>query len=178
MSRKRTITIVVLIATTSLLMGLYFNKRHATEEVYDPQLDLVIKDYLPENIISPSSGGKVFCAYDWLGSDTKNDKTYVYAWVVCSEYYLTEGKIEEGTGTSLPVVLVTVKSNSGYQINELKKPNDGTYYAQSIKNIFPKRIREKILNTNSDEYNKRVDILSSQVLLQAKNYFSGSTSDL
>ncbi len=171
MSGKLTIAIVALIATTSLLVSSYFNKRHTTDEVYDPQLDLVIKDYLPKNIISPSFGGKVFCADDWLGSESKNENIYVYAWVVCSEYYLTEGKIEEGTGTSLPVVLTAVKSNSGYQINELKKPNDGIHYAESIKNIFPKHIQEKILNTNVNEYNKLVDDLSSQVLLQGKDYF-------
>ncbi|MGB9695603.1 MAG: hypothetical protein ACPLZB_06495, partial [Caldisericaceae bacterium] len=57
-----------------------------------------IRDYLQENIVSPVFGGKVFCAYDLFGSETKNDEVHIYLWTLCTEYYLRDGHLAKGSG--------------------------------------------------------------------------------
>ncbi|MGC8757373.1 MAG: hypothetical protein ACP5QX_02835 [Caldisericaceae bacterium] len=114
-----------------------------------------IRDYLQENIVSPAFGGKVFCAYDLFGSETKNDEVHIYLWTLCTEYYLKDGKLTERSGVSMPVVLIAPQTCQGYKITRHKEPMLGSLYAKSIKELFPEKYYNFIFLGSTEEYNKR-----------------------
>jgi hypothetical protein len=133
-------------------------------------IDDVISNYLEQKFDFKSIGGVVFEAHELYGTEKKDDKTYAYIWSVQQEYKYTDGKLENGAGLSIPLVLImSMDKDSKYTVLEYKVPKDGEQYASSIKELFPKEYHEKILTrTNSAE-------LEEIVKQKAQNYFiSGS----
>ncbi|KNY28295.1 hypothetical protein [Pseudobacteroides cellulosolvens] len=133
-------------------------------------IDDVISKYLEQKFDFKAIGGVVFEAHELYGVEKKDDKTYAYIWSVQQEYKYTDGKLENGAGLSIPLVLVmNADRDNKYTVLEYKAPKDGEQYASSIKEMFPKEYHEKILTrTNSAE-------LEEIVKQKAQNYFiSGS----
>jgi len=131
-----------------------------------------IRDYLQNNIVSPSFCGKVFCAYDLFGSEIKDNKIYVYLWTLCMEYCLKDGKLIKGSGVSMPVVLIASQIQQGYKITEHKEPMNGSFYAKSIKELFPEKYYKYIFSDNTEEYNQRADRLLNDTEIQAEIYYN------
>ena len=131
----------------------------------------VVKTYLEENIWKPNRNGKAFCAYEILGEEDGSN-IYQYLWVKCKEYYLENGKLREGGGTSLPVVLVLQKENNIYKVISHKVPRAGSLYREDIERLFPENIRRNKMFSNDVNYlNQRGVILKDKIKKEAEFYF-------
>jgi len=133
-------------------------------------IDDVISKYLEQQFGFKAIDGVAFEAHELYGVEKKEDKTYAYIWSVQQEYKYVDGKLENGAGLSIPLVLImSTDGNNKYTVVEYKAPKDGQQYVASIKEMFPKEYHEKILTrTNSAE-------LEEIARQKAQNYFiSGS----
>lgn len=131
-----------------------------------------VESYLVENIGQAFSGGKVFCAYDVLGTETRDNGASVYVWALCGEYTLVNGELTLSTASSLPVALHMQKSGGQYQVVSHEVPLDGMGYGASIQRIFPPEAIEKMCETNADCYNERAERLQKTIEQKAREYYS------
>lgn len=144
---------------------------YKTLEILDqPPLDEKIQKYLENYIESPSFGGKMFCAYKMFGTETKNNKDYVYLWTLCMEYFVKDRALMKGTGVSMPIALISVRLHQGNKIVGHQKPVDGEGYAESIRKIFPKKYHKAIF-AEAEEYNRRAESLLGDTERQAGKYY-------
>jgi hypothetical protein len=128
--------------------------------------------YLQNSILPPAFARQVFCAYSLLGSETRNNKIYVYLWALCSEYYLTDGKLTPGTGVSEPITLVATPSQQSYTITEHLEPENGTAYAPSIRKMFPEKYYNEIFSKTQLYDTVIARKLMNSVEQQAKIYYN------
>ena len=129
-----------------------------------------IQRYLEASIELTNSGGKMFCAYDIFGTETKKTAKYIYLWTACVEYYVKSGLLRQGAAVSLPVALTVEETSHGDMIKGHKKPVDGEGYGNSIRKIFPPRYQSTIF-AHSEEYNRRAGSLLRETERQARVYF-------
>lgn len=74
--------------------------------------------------------------------------TTVYAMALYQEFRYSGGGFSETGGSHMPVAITFIKNTAGeYSLTEYWKPQDGSYYALSIKNKFPADIYENALDT-------------------------------
>lgn len=132
--------------------------------------DDYIRRYLEMSLESPGFGGKMFCAYELYGKEPKGDKQQIYLWAFCMEYYVKQGLLREGTGVSLPVVLVSIASCHGDLIETHFQPVDGEDYGNSIRTIFPLKYHKSIF-AEGDNYNRRVETLQKKARQNARAYY-------
>jgi len=126
-----------------------------------------IKDFLVEKIGVSAFGGKVFCAYQIMGTEQDSQMTKIYLWVLLQEYYITQHSLEEGTGISEPVAIFVKMQNGKYQIFDYKDAGDGYQY---LTQNFPPSILP-LINLPTDEYNQRSASLSNETRNEAETYF-------
>jgi hypothetical protein len=124
---------------------------------------LPVNDFLVQNVGQRYFGGKVFCAYDVLGTGPRDDGVDVYVWALCGEYTLDNSVLTLGTASSLPVALHMQKSNGQYTVTSYEVPRDGIDYGSSIQRIFPPAAIEKMCETNADCYNERAQRLQNEI---------------
>ena len=129
-----------------------------------------IRIYLEKNIESPGFGGRMFCAYEIFGTEKKGDRDYSYLWTLCMEYYAKGNSLIKGTGVSMPVVLISLRSSRGSDIVEHEKPVDGEGYAESIRRIFPAKYHGAIL-AGAEGNDRRAASLMRDTEKQASTYF-------
>lgn len=129
-----------------------------------------IQDYLQNHIESPNFGGKMFCSYELFGTEMKDSKEYIYLWTLCMEYYIKNGNLLNGTGVSMPVVLIAIRSHQGSKIVKHQKPVDGEGYSKSITEMFPKKYHKNIF-AETKEYNRRAESLMKDTERQARIYY-------
>lgn len=157
--------LIFLLAFILLFIFLYFHiggeDKAFLESFNNPEVKSNIENYLDTHIITANFGGKVFCSYEFFWALGIEDRTEAYVWALCEEYYLKDGALVQGTGTSLPVALVFKNS----VIIEHKVPRDGSLNSQDIKTIFPRDVQKKISK------NDFVSSLSSENRLEAQSEF-------
>ncbi len=78
-----------------------------------------------------------------------------------------------GTGATPIVLTLSVNQAEGYKATDLKQPMDGSYYDDSIKEMFP----EHLLNTVLTESNAKYPELLLQQENQAKDYLKTINRD-
>lgn len=72
----------------------------------------------------------------------------VYAMVLYATYNYSGSAFQEVGGSHIPTALTfEVQTDGEYTLTEYWEPRDGSYYAQDIKNKFPKAIQEDALDT-------------------------------
>lgn len=132
-------------------------------------LDNIISDYIIENVAFTAIDGKVFEAHQLYGSEEKNAETYAYLWSYQREFSSENGVIKDGSGSSMPMVIVLSKSDDGkYTVLEYKTPQDGEYYVASVKKLFPEKYQDTILKRTN------VKMLEEIVRQKAENFFNSS----
>lgn len=130
-----------------------------------------VNETLVQNVGQRYFGGKVFCAYDVLGTESWDDGVDVYVWALCGEYTLDNDVLTLGTASSLPVALHMQKSNGQYTVTSYEVPRDGIDYGPSIQRIFPPDAIEKMCVGNSNCYNERAQRLQNEIEQKAgENY--------
>ncbi len=129
-----------------------------------------IRRYLENALVSPGFGGKMFCTYELYGKEPQGNRQHLYLWAFCMEYYVKQGMLREGSGVSLPVVLVTIPSCHGDLIETHFKPLDGEDYGNSIRALFPPKYLPAIF-APGDAYNRRSDTLQKKARQNASIYY-------
>jgi hypothetical protein len=111
-------------------------------------LDGVTRPYLTENVIKPSFGGKVFCAYKAMDVDKADGGASVieYVFADCQEYSLSGGELRRGAGADLPVALFIQKVNGSYRVVRHEIPGDGSRHSSDVERIFPPKIRREVIS--------------------------------
>lgn len=105
----------------------------------------------------------------YLIKEKNNHKLYnVYAWVLEEKYYLENNEIKQDSSSSIPYMFVVEHTNDEYKIADSRIPRDGTYYADDMKNIFPRSVR----NDMNEVYNGgTIEKLEKDIQKQLNLYF-------
>ena len=127
----------------------------------------VIKDYLTRKIGATAFGGKVFSAYQIMGTGQAGQVIKLYVWALVEEYYVAQNALVEGTASSEPVVLFIKMQAGKYQIFDFKDAGEGYQY---LTVNFPPKILP-LINLPADAYNQRVTLLSNETQKAAEAYF-------
>ena len=135
-----------------------------------PPPDDPYRRYLESRLIAPGFGGKVFCAYELIGTETAGTRKHVFLWAHCMEFRPQGNYLAEGTGLSLPVFLVSIPSCHGELIETHCVPADGEEYGNSVRKIFPVRYHKAIF-TEGATYDRRARTLQRISCEKAKRYF-------
>lgn len=101
--------------------------------------------------------------------EKNNHKLYnVYAWVLEEKYYLENNEIKQDSSSSIPYMFIVEHTNDEYKIADSRIPRDGTYYADDMKNIFPRSVR----NDMNEVYNDgTIEKLEKDIQKQLNLYF-------
>lgn len=140
------------------------------EVLSEPESKDFLRRYLENTLESPGFGGKMFCKYELYGKEPKGKRQFFYLWAFCMEYYVKQGHLQEGTGVSMPVVLVAIPSCHGDLIETHFQPVDGEDYGNSIRTLFPKAYHPAIF-AEGDAYNRRADTLQKKARQSARIYY-------
>ncbi len=92
--------------------------------------------------------------YDVLLVSESENKTTVYAWVLCEEYSFDGRDVKEESGFHIPTAVTFDTSDDDsevYDVIEYWQPRDGSYYAEDIKAKFPWPIRRKALDSSGSK---------------------------
>lgn len=105
----------------------------------------------------------------YLIKEKNNHKLYnVYTWVLEEKYYLENNEIKQDSSSSIPYMFVVEHTNDEYKVTDTRIPRDGTYYAEDMKNIFPRSVR----NDMDEIYNDgTIEKLEKDIQKQLSLYF-------
>ncbi len=131
----------------------------------DPQTTVSdeLDAYLTHVILEENAGDHAGDAYPTeahtvFGVKLKNGKTVVYGMVLYEEYCLDEnGALQAQSGSHCPTVITVDMEGSGYSLVEYWTPDDGTYYAPTIREKYPMRYWGKAFDTDGhyDAHHKK-----------------------
>lgn len=161
------IFIVAIILIVSISLGIIiFNNQVNTNWIADSDyLYDIAKDYIIAENTALDTGDKkekdfkVFADYKGFGIEGKQDQKYVYMWILEESYYVRNDKLRSGSGSSMPYKF-TFEND---KVVSYQTPMDGSYYASSIKDMFPDTIENKVLGYNMD---------NSKLKSQVKEHYS------
>lgn len=122
----------------------------------------VILEYLDKktNDISSPRGGKMYSAFDILGTDSNR----IYIWMLKEECLKQGNEVKMTNGVSLPVVLNIEIVTNKIVIKSHKFPGDGEGNGESIKRLFP----ANVINLMSNNHNERVTQLEEAIQRRIK----------
>ena len=112
-------------------------------------------------------GGKIFSAYQILGTEQTGQVIHIYLWALVQEYFVEQDSLRDGTATSEPVVLFIKMQDERYQIIDYKDAGEGYQY---LTKNFPQNIIP-LINLPEAEYNQRYVLLMGETKKQAETYF-------
>lgn len=93
------------------------------------------------------SGETVAEGHIVLETTDENDEVVVYALTSYGEYGFENGIFTKVSGTGIiPAQIIFQKDENGYMLVEYNMPKDGTEYAKSIKEMFPKALAGRAVN--------------------------------
>ena len=124
-------------------------------DFHDEEIQIAIENYLLEKSIIESKhyeNEKTFVSIrTYLTEEKDNHKLYnVYAWVLEETYYLENNEIKQDSGSSIPYKFIVEHINDEYKVTDSRIPRDGSYYAEDMKNIFPRSVRNDMDEAHND----------------------------
>ncbi len=126
-----------------------------------------IRDYLVAKEGATSCGGKVFSAYQIMGTQQDQESLKIYVWAYIQEYCLAQDSLAAGTAFSLPVVLFAEQRGGAYQIVDYRDAGGGY---QLLNKNFPPNIQRSIF-LQTDQYNQRAASLANETKQEAEAYY-------
>lgn len=140
--------VIALLVVNCFIYNLFSDKTNFITD-YDYLYDVAI-DYLKNNneddYYKNNEDYQLLISYDGFGISEDKDYKYAYMWILEESYYVKNGKLYSGSGSSMAYKF-TFKDN---KVLKYEIPEDGSYYSSSITKIFPKKVAKKILNYNYD----------------------------
>ncbi|MDD3212818.1 MAG: hypothetical protein PHY64_04055 [Eubacteriales bacterium] len=105
-----------------------------------------------------------------LGTKKTGDTVKVYATAGCQEYEFLDGIFTDaGGGFQEPITITFLKTDGGYELQNILQPDDGEDYDASIKKMMPKSCITK-MSKNSEANNAEI---TRQMIVQAQAYLVG-----
>lgn len=147
-------------------IGLNLNPNNISKPVESD----VVAEFIAQNLGSKSPDGQTFVSYEVLGEEVQGNLRNLYVWALIQEYYIGEGKLAEGSGSSLPIKIVEENTNNEWVPQSYRAPGDGTQYSKDIQEIFPQDVHDKIFASTAD-HNARAERLQVENQQKAENYF-------
>jgi len=139
--------------------------------VLEPHLEWVLKEFVKRDskIIGKPLKGEYFCAFHVFGIKKFPHKFVVYLYIYCDEYYLDKGKLQS-RGECVRNAAVTLKKKmDSYEVIGCEIPGHGSEYGKHVRNIFPKNVADKILNSNDKRW--RIKKLRAAVNEKAMEFY-------
>ena len=98
---------------------------------------------------------QVFFDYEGFGVTEDENIKYAYMWIVEESYYVENNEVKTGAGSSMAYKIKFVDD----VVVNFEIPKDGSEYDESIREMFPEEIANKILgfNLGDDEIKSIVD---------------------
>ncbi len=142
-------------------------------DFHDEEIAIAIENYLlekSENEPKHHENEKSFVSIrPYLTEEKNNYKLYnVYAWVLEETYYLENNEIKQDSGSSIPYKFVVEHINDEYKVTDSRIPRDGSYYAEDMKNIFPRSVRNDMDEVHNDG---TIEKLEMDIQKQVNLYF-------
>ena len=142
-------------------------------DLKEEEIELAITNYLIEKGDSSPKhhdNEKTFVSMRiyLLEEKDKNKHYEIYAWVLEEKNYLENNEIKEDSSSSIPYKFVVKKVEDNFIVVDSRIPRDGSYYADDMKNIFPKSVRNDMKNVYTDG---TIERLSLSVEQQTRLYF-------
>jgi len=136
-------------------------------ETLKTDLDVIISNYIVEkNTNKYASTIKQFEVHKIYGQEKVGTIIKIYMYSLFEGYNLTSDKPVSDSGCSFPI-LITVKTKDNiFKVIDCKEPKDGSLYASSIKEMFPKEYAEKAINDTG-----HVEDLQKQMNEKAQKWF-------
>jgi len=104
-----------------------------------------------------------------LGSEEKDNETYVYALTMYGEYGFEDDNFVKVSGSGvIPAVIIFSENEQGEKANEIKWPLDGSAYVKSIKELFPEEYHNRVLSIAKADNEE----LKNQEITYAQNYLT------
>ncbi|WNF38379.1 hypothetical protein RJD24_08145 [Bacillaceae bacterium IKA-2] len=149
-----------------ILIGMYFLTTTGDSKISENNAisvieEQVVENYLTEEVMNSNFGGEIFVAYEIL--ETNKNKGEIYLWALIEKYYKKGKNTEMGSGMSVPIVLSVSEHNDSLEILSHSLPRDGSYYSEDIKELFPKKIQDKILGYSSNHIGDLIEELENKV---------------
>lgn len=112
------------------------------------EIDAMISKYLVDSFNINTKADKTLEAHELLGIEENNDKIYAYIWAYQMGFMnLGISDYREGEESFKPMVVVIGKKTNGeYSVIESKTPKEGEEYFSSVKEMFPEKYQDRILN--------------------------------
>ena len=104
-----------------------------------------------------------------LGSEEKNNETYIYAITMYGEYGFQDDNFVKVSGSgAIPAVIIFSENEQGEKTNTIKWPLDGSAHVDSIKELFPEEYHNKVLPVAKEDNEE----LRKQEIAYAQNYLT------
>ena len=104
-----------------------------------------------------------------LGSEEKDNETYVYAITMYGEYGFQDDNFVKVSGSgAIPAVIIFSENEQGEKTNTIKWPLDGSAYVTSIKELFPEEYHNRVLSITKEDNEE----LRSQETIYAQKYLT------
>jgi hypothetical protein len=158
---KKMFKSLVALLPLCLLMGCSLGTNHVSCKNQIPISKSDILSYLSSNLDRPTSGGKMFCAYDPMYTEKEGNQIKYTVWTLCQE---VNSKLESRNQTSTPAILIIEQRENQYHIVSHFTPDIATYM-EDIRKYFP---MEKDI---CDSSNRDVDQMEKEIIDQAKQYY-------
>lgn len=167
--------IIIVIVIVGILCGVVHRISRKNREVtyitdneylYDVAIEYLKTKYIQEGHDRNKEDYQIFFDYKGFGISQKDNKKYAYMWVLEEGYYVENGKIQSSEGSSMPYK-ITFEDNN---VVDYEIPKDGSYYASSIRDMFPDDIENKILNYNIDDTNLKNKVKEHYSYLDLADY--------
>lgn len=144
--------IIVILLLIFILIYLYCSKNNKNdfitdnENYYDIAVNYIKNEQLNNGYDKDKKGYNVFVNYKGFGITSDNNYKYVYMWILEESHYLDNNEVKKSESSSMAYKF-TFKDN---EIIKYELPKDGSEYEQSIKDLFPTKIENQVLNYMSD----------------------------
>lgn len=111
---------------------------------YAKEMDKVISEYIIDRNNRSDETSKAFEVHHVYGTKTTNHITTFY---ILSNF----GVFRKGTDTMLsgyivPAVVTIKKTDDTFKVSDYKEAKDGSMYVDSIKEMYPKKYENQVLN--------------------------------
>jgi len=104
-----------------------------------------------------------------LGSEKKDDGTYVYALTMYGEYGFQDDNFVKVSGSGvIPAVITFSENEQGEEINTIKYPLDGSAWIDSVKELFPAKYHSRVLSVTEADNEE----LKNQEITYAQKYLT------
>ena len=127
------------------------------EDYYEKAAEYVrVESQKDEEDINTKPEYHKFVSYHGFGVAEEDGITYAYMWIFDMSYYKEDGKVEQGSGSSMAY---KVKFDNEGEVISVENPTDGAGQQESIKKMFPEDVAEKVMTYNFDfnKFDKEVE---------------------